>query len=124
MLKVIFAIAGIVTGVLGVLWLVFPQTMLAGLAHPQPDAITVYMARRYGALFVGYAAILWLGRTSPPSPARTAILVGGIAVAAVIGVVSVLGAVTGVVGPAIWGALLIEAVLACGFVSCFVAAQS
>lgn len=98
--------------------------MLAGLAHPQADAVTVYMARRYGALFVGYAVILWLGKGSPPSPARTAILAGGVALTAVIGVVSVIGAVTGVVGPAVWGAAVIEAVLACGFVYFCVAARS
>lgn len=123
MLKAFLGAAGVVTGALGVVWLLFPQTMLEGLAHPQADAITVYMARRYGALFVGYAAILWLSRSSPPSPARRAILVGGVGVTVVIGVVSLLGAVTGVVGPAVWVAVLIEALLACGFVYFWVVAR-
>ena len=124
MLKAFLGTAGIVTGALGVVWLLIPQTMLAGLAHSQADAITVYMARRYGAMFVGYAAILWLGRASPPSPARSAILVGGVAVTLVMGGVSLLGAVTGVVGPAVWSAVLIEAVLAAGFVYFCVVARS
>ena len=124
MLKAFFGAAGIVTGALGVVWVLFPQTMLDGLAHPEADAITVYMARRYGALFVGYAVILWLGKASPPSPARTAVLVGGVAVTAVIGVVSLLGAVSEVVGPAVWVAVLIEALLFCGFVYFCVVARS
>ena len=115
MLKVLCGVTSVVTAMLGVAWLCVPQTMLAGLGHSQPDAITIYMARRYGALFFGYAAIMWLGRTSVPSPARTAILAGGAVVTLVIGFVSVLGALTGVVGPTVWGAAAIEVFLACGF---------
>jgi len=115
-MKALFGVAAVLTGLLGGLWLFFPQAMLTGWGSPRPDAITVYMARRYGALFFGYAAMLWLGRASAASSARTAILAGGAVVALLIGMVSLLGAMTGVVGPAVWGALLVEALLAAGFV--------
>lgn len=114
-LKALFSSAAVLTGALGVLWLFFPQIMFHGLLISEPDAITVYMARRYGALFFGYATMLWLGRASPRSPALTAMLAGGTLVSVVIGAVSTIGALTGVVGPAIWGAMLIEAVLAGAF---------
>ncbi len=109
----------VISAALAMIWLFFPQVMLTEWANPNADALTIYMARRYGALFVGYAVITWLSRNSGPSPARTAILAGGIAVAIVIGLVSVLGAATGVVGPKVIGAALLEAVLAIGFVYYF-----
>lgn len=105
----------VVMAALGVLWLFFPYFMLDGLLVSAPDAITVYMARRYGALFFGYAAMFWLARASPASSALAAMLAGGTLVAAVIGAVSIIGALTGVVGPAIWGAMLLEVGLGCVF---------
>ncbi len=66
-MKTLFSIAAILTMLLGIGWLFFPQAMLASWGV-QADGIAVYMARRYGGLFSGYAAILWLGRASSSSP--------------------------------------------------------
>ena len=115
--KTFFSLAAVLTSVLGVLWLFFPQAMLGAFGAPQPDAIAVYMARRYGALFFGYAATLWLGRASASSPALKAILGGGVVVSVVICIVSLVGVLfTGVVGPAVWGAGVVEALLAALFI--------
>ncbi len=69
-MKTLFSVAAVLTGALGVLWLAVPQVMLGAWGTPQADAITLYMARRYGGQFFGYAAILWLARTCASSPAR------------------------------------------------------
>lgn len=114
-MKTLFMAAACLTLLLGVGWLFFPQGMLSswGVAG---DALTVYLARRYGGLLFGYAAILWLSRASASSPARTAILAGGVVVTVIMTVVSLLGALTGVVGSMIWSAVAIEALLAASFV--------
>ena len=114
-MKALFVLTTCLTVLLGVTWLFFPQAMLAswGIAA---DAPTVYMARRYGGLFWGYAVLLWLSRDATPSPTRTAILAGGSVVNVVMTLVSLLGALSGVCGPAIWGAVGVEAVLSVAFV--------
>jgi hypothetical protein len=110
----LFTITAIVTAVLGVSWLFFPATMLS-LWKASGSEITLYMSRRYAGLFFGYSVMLWLGRTAPPSPARDAIVAGGLAVTAVMAIVSLVGVVRRTVGPATWGTVVIEAVLAGGF---------
>jgi hypothetical protein len=122
-MKTLFSVAGVLTGLLGILWLLLPQVMLAGWGTPQADAITLYMARRYGGQFFGYAVILWLGRTCASSPARSAILAGGAVVTFMLAIVSVGGITSGVVGPAVWSAAVIEALLAVGFVYYYVSAR-
>jgi hypothetical protein len=72
-LRTLFSIGAGLTILLGVVWLFFPQAMLSSWGV-QGDEVAVYMARRYGCLFFGYAAILWLARAAASSPARTAIL--------------------------------------------------
>ncbi len=121
-MKILFGVAAGLTLLLGVVWLLFPQFMLASWGV-RPDPVSAYMARRYGGLFFGYAAILWLGRASGPSPARTAILAGCAIVTTVMAVVSLGGVLTGVVGPAVWSAVVIEVLLAAAFAYFYVTAR-
>jgi len=118
-LKIFLGVAAGLTLLLGFVWLFLPQSMLSSWGV-QGEPVTVYMARRYGGLFFGYAAILWLARASGPSPARTAILAGSAIVTAVMAIVSLIGVLTGLVGPAVWSAVVIEAFLAAGFVYYYV----
>lgn len=121
-MKALFVATTCLTVLLGVGWLFFPQGMLAGWGV-EGDALAVYMARRYGGLFFGYATLLWLARSAGPSPARTAILAGGLVVSVVMTLVSLLGALSGVVGPMAWAAVVVEAVLAAAFVYFFATAR-
>ena len=121
-MKTLFSVAAGVTLLLGVGWLAFPQAMLSWWSV-ESDAVGVYVARRYGGLLFGYATILWLGRSSTSSPARTAILAGGAVVTGVMTILSLFGVMTGVVGPAAWGAVVIEAVLAAGFIYYYASAR-
>jgi hypothetical protein len=113
-MKALFVATTVLAVLLGVGWLFFPQAMLAGWSVA-PDAPTVYMARRYGGLFWGYAVLLWLSRSAPESATRTAILAGGTVVNVVMTLVSLLGALSGVVNPTVWFAVAVEGVLAVAF---------
>lgn len=113
-MKLFFSIAAGFTFVLGVGWLFFPAILLAGFGV-EAEALAIYIGRRSGVLFLGYAVILWLGRTSTASPARTAILAGGLVVSVVMAAVSLVGIFTGIVGPALWIAVVVESLLAAGF---------
>lgn len=113
-MKTLFVVAAALTLLLGVAWTVLPGPMLSSWGV-QADDVAAYMGRRYGGLFFGYAVILWLARASERSAARTAILAGGAIVTTVMAVLSLVGVLTGVVGPALWSAVVIEILLAAGF---------
>ena len=113
-MKYLFGIAAAMTALLSIVWLAIPARMLEQWGM-RADPAAIYMSRRYGAGFVGYALILWLARAAGPSPARTAILAGGAAVTGVFAIVSLAGVLTGVAGPFAWSAFVIEAALAAGF---------
>lgn len=113
-MKLLFSAAAFLVTLLGIGWLGFPETML-GLWAVKGDPIAIYVARRYGGLLFGYAVILWLGREAPPSAAKSAILAGGLVVTTLMTGLSLLGVLSGTVGPGAWGAVVIEGVLAAGF---------
>ena len=119
-MKTLFVVAAVLTLLLGVAWTLFPQAMLSSWGV-EADAVAEYMGRRYGGLFFGYALILWLSRASEFSVARTAILAGGATVTTVMAIVSLAGVISGVVGPAVWGVVVIEVLLAVGFSYYYVA---
>jgi hypothetical protein len=115
-MRTLFSLSAALAAFLAVAWLAFPGVMLTGWGV-HGDNVTVYVARRYGALFIGYAVLLWLARSAEPGRSTTAILAGGAVVTAVIGIISLLGALTGIVGPLIWSAVVIEITLAVAFTS-------
>jgi carboxyl-terminal processing protease len=113
-MRTFFSVASMLLVLLGIGWLLFPETMLDRWAVGT-DAVGIFVARRYGALLLGFAAMLWYGRSSGPSPARTAILGGAAFAAAAVAAVSFSGVITRTVGPGAWLTAVIEAVLAAGF---------
>lgn len=114
-MKTLFTVTAGLTLLLGVGWTFFPGTMFA-MWTVNTDDVGIYMARRYGTLLFGYLVLLWLARSSPASPARSAILRGGAMVTSGMTLVSLYGVLTGVVGPGAWGAVGIEALLAAAFI--------
>jgi hypothetical protein len=113
--RTFFAVATVLTAGLGAAYLIVPEVMLAQWGVPDPDPITVYMSRRYAVMFLGYATLLWLGRTATASPAGKAICAGGAVVTSAMAVLSAWGPLSGVVGPFAWSAAAIEVVLAVCF---------
>src|SRR5262245_35013030 len=99
---------------LGVAWLASPASALSSWGvSVEPGA--VYLGRRYGVLFLGYAVILWCGRGLESPPARRAILLGNAVVNAGMMLASMWGATTRVVAPSVWGAAVVEGMLATAF---------
>ena len=117
-MKTFLSVAAVLTVLLGLAWLLLPESMLSAWGAPGAG-VAAYMGRRYGGLFFGYSVILWLSRGSGPSATRNAILAGGAVVTTVMAIISVVGAVSGVVGPGVWGAAAIEVLLGAGFVYYF-----
>jgi hypothetical protein len=107
-------VAAVLTLLLGLLWILFPEAMLAGWgATVSIDA--VYMSRRYATLFFGYALILWLARESPPSHTRRAVVAGEFVVTGLMAVLSLSGVLTSTINATGLFACGIEALLATGF---------
>ncbi len=98
-MKIVLGVATGLTLLLGFVWLLLPQSMVSSWGV-QAEPVTVNMARRYGGLFFGYAAIL----------------AGSAIVTSVMAIVSLVGVLTRVVGPVMWSAVVIEVLLAAGFV--------
>jgi nitrate reductase gamma subunit len=113
-MKILFGVAALVMVLLGAAWLLFPESSLSSWGVG-PEAGAVYLGRRYGVLFLGYAVILWCGRASEPSPARRAILLGNAFVNGGMTLVSLVGVTTHVVGPSVWSAAAVEGLLAAAF---------
>jgi len=122
-MKVFLSIVSVLMVLLGSGWLLFPEILL-GSWSVQTDVTGVYMCRRYGGLLFGYAAILWLCRAAGPSPARGAVLGGGVLVTGLVSLLSLWGVVTGTIGPGAWGAVVIEVVLTGGFLYFFLAERT
>jgi hypothetical protein len=114
-MKTFLSAASVLVLLLGAAWLFLPQTMLARWAV-QTDATGLYLGRRYGASLLGYAAMLWLAARAGEAAGRSAVLIGAALVAGLLALVSLAGVVTGIVGPGAWASVVIEAVLAAGFV--------
>ncbi len=121
-MKVLFTTTAVLVVLLGLAWLIATEAMLRSW-DVEADAVTVYMARRYGGLLLGYALLLWVARVSPPSAARDAIVITGLAVTLVMGALSLYGILAGTVGPAAWSAFVIEAGLAAWFGRAWVASR-
>ena len=113
-MSVLFAAAAVLTAVLAMAWLFVPGTMLKWWqADPNPSSI--YMARRGGVLFLGFAVLLWGSRDAATTPAGLAIAAGAAVVSTAMMIASVVGIRQRVVGLAVWGAAAVEAGLAAAF---------
>ncbi len=113
-MKVFLSVAAVLIALLGAAWLLIPEAML-GRWGVHTDQVGLFMGRRYGTVLLGYAVMLALGRASGPSIARTAILGGGAFVTGLVTLVSLWGVVTSTVGPGAWITVVVEALLAGGF---------
>ncbi|SLN73753.1 hypothetical protein ROJ8625_03979 [Roseivivax jejudonensis] len=71
-----------------------------------------FVARRAGIILLGVAAIAFLARGLPPSPARQAIVVGLIVIWGGLAAFGATAILRGVVGWTAWGTVVVEAVLA------------
>jgi hypothetical protein len=100
-----------VLGVFGLGWLFAPDFLgrYWGIA---PGENLNYMGHRYGAVLIGLAVTVWLGRNAPHTAARRALMIGAFVSLVITTALSVYGAV--VLGLNAWGAVAVESVLTVG----------
>ena len=98
-------------GLFGIGWLAAPDFM-GRYWRMAPGESLDYMGRRYGALLVGLGVTVWLGRKSPDSPARRAVMIGALASLILTTALSLWGALS--LGLNAWPAFGVELVLTLG----------
>ncbi len=119
-MKTLFTVTAVLTLLLGVGWVFAPDAMFA-VWNVQGDPLASYMGQRYGAMFSGYSVLMWMSRGIERTPAAGPILAGGAVVTAAMTIVSLVGVLGGTAGPGMWGAVVVEAGLAIGFVRQYLA---
>ena len=121
-MKILFGVASAAMLLLGVSWLAFPQGALSSWGL-RPDEGLVFIARRYGAMCLGYAVILWLSRGVERSPARTGLLLGNAIANGAMALLTVTAVTSGAVTAAAWSAAVVEGLLAVAFLYYCVSAR-
>ncbi len=100
-----------VLGLFGLGWLFLPN-VLGEFWRIAPGENLTYMGHRYGALLVGLAVTVWLGRDLPSTQARRVIMIGAFVSLVLTTALSVYGGVA--LGLNAWPAVVVEAVLTFG----------
>ena len=100
-----------VLGIFGLGWLIAPD-VLGRYWEIAPGANLDYMGHRYGALLIGLAVTVWLGRNAPNTPARRALMLGAFVSLVLTSALSLYGALA--LGLNAWPPFAVEATLTAG----------
>lgn len=119
-----FTLVATITSIAGILlglgWL-FAGTILLKRWGINAHQDGLLVGRRLGAVYVGTATILFLGRSAPASDLRTALCVGVLLVMSVLAILGVIEFVARRANVAILVSSAIEVILAAGFASILLA---
>jgi uncharacterized BrkB/YihY/UPF0761 family membrane protein len=100
-----------VLGIFGIGWLIAPDAM-GKYWQMVPSENFNYMGSRYGALLIGLAVTVWLGRNVPNTQARRALMIGAFVALVLTTALSLYGALP--LGLNAWPAFIVELVLTLG----------
>jgi hypothetical protein len=100
-----------VLGIFGAGWLIVPDSMTSYWRIAPGDSVN-YLGHRYGALLIGLAVTVWLGRNALNTQARRALMMGAFVSLALTTALSVYGALA--LGLNAWAPSAIEAALTLG----------
>lgn len=100
-----------VMGLFGVGWLVMPAALGRYWAIAPGENLN-YMGHRYGALLIGLAVTVWLGRNALNTQARRALMIGALVSLVLTTALSLYGALALRLNA--WPAFLVEVVLTIG----------
>ena len=112
--KVMAYVTMVAGSVLGLRFIFFGASVLKPWGLEANEA-TVFMCRRYGALYLGLVVMFFLGRNADPSPLRSAVCLGIGGAIALLAALGLLEFSAGRVNSGILVPALVEAVLAAGF---------
>ncbi|HEY7459159.1 MAG TPA: hypothetical protein VH765_10430 [Xanthobacteraceae bacterium] len=111
----IVAIATSIAGlILGIGWF-FAGNVLHKRWGIESTASSLLIGRRLGAVYLGISAMLFLGRSAPPSDLRTAVCVGMFAALAILAGLGLFELRAHRAGPGILVSVVLEIILAAGF---------
>jgi hypothetical protein len=110
-----FAVTAILSLAIAIAWLFAPHLMLSLWSLQDKGAPTVYMARRFGGMFLGYGLLLWWTRNELPSPASFAICIASATMMGTSCILSAYGSMSGPCGTMGWTAAAIEGAGFCLF---------
>jgi hypothetical protein len=113
--RTIAIITAIVTLVLGVGYL-FVGALVVGRWQIQPTDSVLLLGRRMGALYLGLSVISFLARSAPVSVARTALCTGTAVACSLLATLGVYEFSAGRAGSAILVSVVVEALLALGYI--------
>jgi len=111
-LAVITAIAMLVLGA-GYL---FAGALVVGRWQIEPTGSVLLIGRRLGALYIGLSVIFLLARSAPVSTVRTALCAGTAVACSLLALLGVFEFSAGRAGPAILASVVLESLLAVGYI--------
>jgi hypothetical protein len=113
--KTITIITAILMFVLGIGYL-FAGTILIGRWQIEPTESVLLFGRRLAAFYLGLSVIFFLARSTPVSVARSALCAGTAVACSLLGLLGVYELSAGHAGPAILTSVVVEALLALGYI--------
>jgi hypothetical protein len=116
-LKLMFTLSAILFLIWGVV--LFFGDVILGLVGGGLVAtnIEVYLARAISSVILGMAVLAWMARDAGPGPARKAIVASFIVSNALAVLVNLIGLIGGTVPQAAWSGVVLNGLLAIGFVA-------
>ena len=113
--KIFAVITAIVSLLLGIGYL-FAGAILIGRWQIEPTDSVLLFVRRMGALYLGLSVMFFLARSAPVSVARTALSAGTVVACSLLALLGVYELSAGRVGPAILLSVVVEGLLALGYI--------
>ena len=113
--RTIGVITAIVTLVLGAGYL-FVGAFFVGRWQIEPTGSVLLFVRRMGALYLGLSVIFFLARSAPVSVARPALSAGTAVACSLLALLGVYELTSGGAGQAILASLVVESLLALGYI--------
>lgn len=120
--RTLSVITAIVTLAVGVTY-IFVGALVIGRWQIQPTESVLLLGRRMGALYLGLSVIVFLARSAPVSAARTAVCTGAVVVCSLLAILGVYEFSAGRAGAGILASVLVEALLALGYLWIVIADQ-
>jgi len=111
----IAVVTATVAFILGVGYL-FAGALVVGRWQVAPTEGVLLLGRRMGSLYLGLSVMFFLARSAPPSGARTALSAGTSVTLCLLALLGVYEFTAGHAGPGIFASVLVETLLALGFV--------
>ena len=114
--KTLTTVSAVLLALLGSGWL-FKGTMMMTRWRLEPNTAALLIGRRLGTVYLGLAVLIGAVRGIPAGDAQWALCLGAAAFLSLLALIGVYEFVNKRVGPAIWASILVEVLLAFGYLA-------